>query len=552
MDNIFLQLALVLSLSCVFGFFAQKFKLPLIVSYLLCGVVISSLLLFNAPTSHGIFTFLPEIGIAFVLFLIGMELDLREIKNLGFPIILSTLVQVIISSIAGFTIASFLGFPQMQSLYLGIGLSFSSTIVVIKLLLEKRDLTSLYGKLAVGILLLEDIIAVVILMMISVGSSVFNLGLQQSLPFITLILKAGGLFLLTYLLSRFVLAKLFKAAAASVELLFLTALTWCFAFTSLCLIAGFSTVIGAFLSGVALASSPYRLQIQGRIKPLRDFFVTLFFIYLGLQLKVNDILPNIGTISLFSLYALIFKPLIFLLVLGIFGFRKHTLFQTALSLTSISEFSLVIMLEGVNHGYVSTISLSIMASVTVASIIFSSIAITYSKIIYKFFLPVMSFFEHKSKIHYLENKIFNKLEDHVIVIGAHRLGGPIVKFLKKEKIPFLVLDFNPHIIEELSYQGIYAIYGDIGDPEIIENLQLEAAKLIISTATDISDNEILLAECKRRKVTAKLVARAQETDQIEILKKMGADYVIVPETVSGDFMAHQLKNSWPQVHFNPI
>lgn len=559
MNNIFFQFAAVLSLASALGYLVNKFKLPLVVAYLLAGVILSAAVTFiggavGIPDIHhlGIFEFLPEVGIAFVLFLIGMELDLREIKSLGLPILVGSIGQIILSSIAGFAVAGALGFDQTESIFMGLGLAFSSTVVVIKLLLEKRDLASLYGKLSVGMLLIEDLIAIGVLMFISVGSSAFQLGFQESLPLITLVLKAVGLFILTFVLSKYVLEKIFERVAKSVELLFLTAVTWCFLFTSLAVLAGFSVVIGAFLAGVALASSPYHLQIQGKIKPLRDFFVTLFFVYLGSQSKLGDFIHYWPTILIFTLYALFVKPVIFMLLLGMFGFRKHTLFRTSLNLSQISEFSLVVMLVGVNIGIASSGALSVMAAVAVLSIVFSSIMISYSRKLFELFLPVLPFFEHKSRIHFLESKLEEEIDEHVIIIGAHRVGGPIVKFLMREKIPFLVMDFNPHVVEELRSKGVRVVYGDVGDGEILESLYLNKARLIISTATDMTDNEVLLEECKRRKVRAKVVVRALDHDHAEALKALGADYVILPEKVSGDFLVDQLKRNWPNVHFSGL
>jgi len=551
MDNIFLQLALALSLSSLFGYLVLRLKLPLVVAYLLAGVTISVVSLID-PHHSQVFEILPEIGVAFVLFLIGMELDLREIKLLGLPIVVAALGQIIISTLAGFTLAGALGFGFTESIYLGLGLAFSSTVVVVKMLIEKRDLASLYGKLSIGILLIEDLVAIAVLMIISVSGSAFGLGFQESLPLITLVLKAVGLFILTFLLSKYVLERIFDSVAKSVELLFLTAITWCFAFTSLAVVLGFSVVIGAFLAGVALASSPYHLQIQGKIKPLRDFFLTLFFVYLGLQTKVSDFVGAWPAILLFTVFALVAKPIVYLLLLGIFGFRKHTLFQTSLNLSQISEFSLVVLLVGVNEGLASPLALSVMAAVAVLSIIFSSITIAYSKQLFKLFSPILSFFERKGGSHFLESKIESQFEDHVVVIGAHRVGGPVVKYLIKEKIPFIVMDFNPHIVESFREKGLNVVYGDLGDPEILDSLQLEKAKLILSTARDMSDNEMLLEECKRRKVRAKIVARALDRDHAEALKALGADYVILPEQVSGDFLVAQLKNHWPVIKFSGL
>lgn len=548
MDNIFIQLAVVLFLCSALGYISHKLKLPLVVAYLSTGVILSFLKVFDLTHSMVLDVF-PEIGIAFVLFLIGMELDLREVKSLGAPIIFSAIAQILISTTLGFYISGLLGFEKTESIYLGLGLAFSSTVVVIKMLLEKRDLASLYGKLSIGILLIEDMVAVVALMLLSVGSSALNFGLQESLPLLTLLLKALGLFVLTFILSKFVLEKIFDAVAKSTELLFFTAVSWCFVFTSLAVLSGFSVVIGAFLAGVALATSPYHVQIQGKIKPLRDFFLTLFFVYLGTQVRISDLAIAWPTIMIFTIFAIAVKPIIYAVILSLFGFRRHTIFQTSLNLSQISEFSLIVLLVGVQFGLASQLALSVMAAVAVISIVISSIFISFSKRIYKLFRPLLGIFERKMKTHFLETKNEYELAEHVVVIGAHRVGGPIVKYLKKANIPFVVMDFNPSVIKKLRDEGMNVVYGDIGDPEVLDGLQIDTAKLIISTASDFKDNELLLEECIRRKTKATIVVRAEEIDHSEQLKALGANYVIMPEKVSGAYIVHQLKTHWPKPHF---
>ncbi|OGE30649.1 hypothetical protein A2631_03785 [Candidatus Daviesbacteria bacterium RIFCSPHIGHO2_01_FULL_44_29] len=548
MSNIFVQLALILGISSIFGFMALRTKLPIIIAYLLAGVLIAILPGLNG-SNLAVFKFLPDLGIALVLFLIGMELNLWEIKSLGKPIIFTSLCQILITSLAGFTIAYLFNFNTMESFYLGVGLAFSSTVVVIKMLLEKKELNSLFGKLSVGILLIEDLVAIGILMAISVSSSSFHLGLQNSLPLVMLIIKAGGLFLATFLLSRYVLKSVFRAVAGSVELLFLTALTWCFVFTTVAVVLGFSVVIGAFLAGIALASSPYQVQIQGKIKPLRDFFLALFFVYLGAHVHLPDLVKGWPLMVIFTSYILLVKPLIILLCLGVFGFKKHTIFQVAIHLTQLSEFSLVILLVGINAQVAPPYVLSIVSAATVCSVIISTVLISYSREIYKRLSPLLSFFEHKTKTHILEDKLTSELIDHVMIFGSHRVGSPIIRFLKREKIPFMVMDFNPKVIEGLRAEDIVAIYGDVGDPDVLEGLQLENARLIICTAEDLADNELLLLECKRRRVRAPIVVTAGQLEDEEILQKLGADYVLIPDKVSADFLVEKLKTHWPQIKF---
>lgn len=548
-NALFLQLAIILGLAAILGYLMKLFKLPLLVAYLLVGVLIASTQIFNLTTSEAL-TFLPEIGMAFVLFFVGMELDIKEIKHLGKPIIAAGLGQIIISALAGSVLASALGFPPAESFLLGTSLAFSSTVVVVKLLLEKKDLNSLYGKLSLGILLLEDLAAVLLLMGMTVGTSFLNLGWQSSMPLLTLLIKGVLLLVSSLILSRYVLEKVFSAVAKSAELLFLSALAWCFICISVSLFLGFSIIIGAFLAGIALANSSFHFEIQGKVKPLRDFFVTLFFVYLGSQVVFGQVLLVLPLMAIFTFYALVIKPTIYLLILGIFGFRKHTIFQTALNLSQISEFSLIVMVVGLRLGVVSQPTVTAMALTGVISIIISSIMITYSRAIYKKVAPFVSFFEHGKMIHQMESKKGGlEMEHHVILIGAHRVGGEVMKFLKRERIPFLVLDFNPEVIQKLTEEKIHVLFGDVGDPEILEFLNLEKSKLIVSTAANIDDSLVLLAELKRRKARTIVMVRASSADDAEVLYKAGADYVILPEIVSGDFVAQVLRNHWPNMDF---
>lgn len=548
-NELFLPLAVILGLSAAFGYLARLLRLPLIVAYLLAGVALSLLRIFGLPTSEAL-TYLPEIGMAFVLFFIGMELDIKEIKHLGKPIIVAGLGQIIISALAGFLIASALGFSSIVSFYLGTGLAFSSTIVVVKLLLEKKDLSSLYGKLSLGILLLEDVVAVLLLMGMALGSSVSTLGIHTSLPMLLLLGKGLFLMFLAFCLSHYVLERVFGAVARSAELLFLSAVAWCFIFVATSLLLGFSVVIGAFLAGVALANSPFHYEIQGKVKPLRDFFVTLFFVYLGSQVIFTDLLSVLPLILIFIAYALIAKPLIFLLILGAFGFRKHTIFQTAINLSQVSEFSLIIMVVGWQLGIIPQEVLTAMALTGVISIIVSSIVTTSSRKIYPVVSPLVGSFERGVNPHKAEGRKGGVvMEDHVILIGAHRVGGKVVKFLRQERIPFFVLDFNPRVIQKLMDNNIHALYGDLGDPEILEFLSLEKAKLIISTADNIDDNLLLLSELRRRRAKAVVIVRASSVSDAELLYTAKADYVLLPEIVSGDFVASVLQNHWPNMNY---
>lgn len=541
MDNIFIQLAIILGASSLLGYVTHKLKLPILIAYLLVGLVIATfpgLDLKNSSVLH----FLPEIGIAFVLFLVGMELDLREIKSLGKVVVMASTLQIIISSIAGFAIAGALGFGSVEALYLGLGLAFSSTIVVVKLLLEKNDLNSLYGKLSIGILLLEDLIAVIILVGLTVSPSLFQFGFQQSFPIVAFVLKVVLLFGATLVINRYILPKIFDGVSESAELLFLSAIAWCFIYVAFALTLGFSVVIGAFLAGIGLASSPYHYQIQGKVKPLRDFFVTLFFVYLGTQVNFSDLGKVYPTIIAFTLYAVLAKPVLFLLVLGGFGFRKHTMFQTSINLSNISEFSLIIMVVGLQMGLVSTNSITVIAVSLILSTILSSLAITKSAIVYKYVKSFLAFFERKTPYRLIEETSHYDLKDHVVVIGVQQVGESLIRFFQKEDIPQVALDFNPYQVEKLLKAKVPVVFGDMGDPEVLEVLNLNEAKMIISTVPDLINNKLLIEEVKDRNLHIPIIVRADNMKEAKSLYKFGASFVFVPDVVSGEYLVEKLQN----------
>lgn len=546
MDSVFVELAVMLSLACVIGYVAMRFRLPLVMAYLLAGVALSALSLSGSTILHT----LPEIGIAFVLFLIGMELNLSEIRSLGRPIIVATLFQIVLSSVAGFALATFFGFPAIEAGVLGIALAFASTIVIVKMLSEKRDTASLYGKLSIGILLIEDLVAIIA--MVAITENIISYGFSTAvlMPLMIFAIKAGALIGVAFLMSRYVLPPLFNGVAKSIELLFLTAITWCFIFTSVAVLAGFSVVIGAFLAGVALASSPYQIQIQAKVKPIRDFFVALFFIYIGSQVDLASIRDTLPMIIGFTILALSVKPFAYLVGLSFFKFRKRTLFHTSLNMTQVSEFSLIVVLLAVEHGFASDSALAVIAGSAVLSIMVSSVLINRSESIYGFMKPFVARFQSREAVDMLPDTVLPELSKHVVVIGADRVGKAVIEYLKKANIETLVLDYNPTTVRRLRDQGYHTLYGDISDPEIIENLQLETAHLVISTASGMRDSLALLDACRIKKVKAQVVVRTVDADQEQTLKEAGADYVIFPERVSGDFLVSKLEDEWPNLHFS--
>lgn len=509
MTQIYL-LALVISLACGLAILMRRLRQPLIVSYLLAGVALS---VFGKISSEQLqfLAFLPEIGLAFLLFLVGMELDLGEFRSLGRNVIVVAVGQVLVST----AVLYFL----WGNLILALALSFSSTILVVKLLLEGRELSSLHGKLAVGVLLIEDLLAVLVLMFLSPSST----------PSIWVFVKGLILIWAAIFLGKRLLPGVFRLTAENLELLFLTGIGWCLVFVSVSLLFGFSLGVGAFLAGVSLAQSVYRSQISGRIKPLRDFFIMLFFINLGTSLSLGNLAGEWGLALSILAYTVLAKPLIFFTALTLLRFRVHSAFQTAILLSSTSEFALIILAIA-GREFLSPVIFS-----TVSSFIFSSILASHKAAIYARIKGALKRLERPGAVgigFFPGEKL--EFKDHAVLVGCHRSGAVILPVLRKiYDSNLIVVDFNPEVVEELKNSFVPCLYGDVADPEIAEMLNLKEASLVVSTVRDLTDNLSLLDALEKTQSKATIVITASDTKEAITLYERGAHHVSLPLLLEG-------------------
>jgi len=322
-NGLFVDLTVVIVVATVGALLARILRQPIIPAYLISGLIIG-------PAVLGIITdvqnirFFAEIGIAFMLFLVGLELDLKRIKSIGVIASMGGLLQIFILFSLGILLALYLGFAALPSVYVAFMLVFSSTLVVVKILSDKREIDTLHGRIAIGILLMQDIVAVLALSVLST----FN----NFAPELLLIALGKGLllFIIAVVFSKFLFPSLFKFAAQTPELLFLLSLTTLFIFALLAPILGFSIAIGGFIAGFALANLEYNLEIIARVKSLRDFFSTLFFVSLGMEFLFIDI--NKLWIILLSIlgFVLIVKPVVTYLICIIFGYSNRTSLSTSM------------------------------------------------------------------------------------------------------------------------------------------------------------------------------------------------------------------------------
>jgi Kef-type K+ transport system membrane component KefB len=526
----FQQIALVFVIAAGFAFVTHLIRQPLLVGYLIAGVIIGTTGIFSHADE---LTTLSQIGVALLLFLLGLEMKLSELKAVGKTALVTAVGQIAFTSILGIIIARSMGFDWIPALYISIALTFSSTIIMVKLLSEKKDLQSLYGRIAIGVLLVQDFVAILILLFLAGVAD----GSATPITFLATFFKAIGLFVSVWILSKRVVPFIFeKFLTGSTELMFIASIAWALGFTAL--VAGplgFSLEIGGFLAGLALSNLPEHLQISTRTRPIRDFFLTIFFVVLGTEIALGvnfmEILPPA---IVFSLFVLIGNPLIVLIILGLLGYKKRTAFMAGLTVAQISEFSLILMAMGANLLQVESKDVSIVVLVGVITMTVSTYFILESERLYSLFEKYLGIFERKNS----EEKVSNLttvLKNHVVLVGCDRSGRVILQRLRKSGVQYVVVDFNPTVFEQLVDDGTPAVFGDIADDDIQDAINLSSARIIITTHGSVNDNLVILDNISKEK-SAITIFTATNQHEARLLYRAGATFVAIPDVVAGTYL----------------
>ncbi len=525
MEHGFFELAIVLTGAAVLSVIAKMLKQPTILAYIAVGVIINYAGIFNLRDFE-IFKLFSDLGIMLLLFLVGLEINFASLKMVGKVSLVLGLGQIFFTSMGGFIISRLFGFAPLEAAYIGVALCFSSTIIIVKLLSDKKDLNSLYGKISVGFLLVQDIVAIMLLVLLT---SVEVSGGVHALDIALALLKAAALFGVMLWLGRKIMPVLFDHVSYSQEVLFVCSLAWVFALAVIVKQIGFSIEIAGFLAGIALANSSEHFQISNRIRPLRDFFIMVFFVTLGTSFVLANVAAYGKEIALYSIYVLIGNPLIVVILMGIMGYRKRTGFLTALTVAQISEFSLILIAVGNKLGHISQEVTVLVTAVGIVTITVSTYLITYGNFLYRKVSRLLWIFEkHRTREANISATIYRK---PIILIGFHRTGRGLAHNLNKDDL--LVIDFDPSNIAHLEEGGYSHIFGDISDEEVFDAANCGKAKLVISTSPDFEDNLILLQSIRRLRKRPQVILRAETEDQAATMYNMGADYVLLPHLSSG-------------------
>jgi Kef-type K+ transport system membrane component KefB len=530
----FSQIALLIVVAGVFGVIAQYLKQPLLVGYLFAGIFLASLgVIQNGEDMSG----LGQIGVTLLLFLLGLEMNIRDLPSIGKIAFFCGIAQIIVTSLIGVIVATVFGLTLLQSAYIAVAISFSSTVIGVKLLSEKKDLGSLYGKLTVGILLVQDIVAIVILMFLtSVGKSG-----QTSIDYVFVAVKGIFLFTLVALFSKKVIPYIFeKIVSNSHELTFIVSIAWALGVASFVKgTLGFTLEIGGFLAGISLSNIHEHVQIAGRTRNLRDFFLTLFFLLLGMQVVFERSLLTLIPIALiFSLIVLSVKPMVVMILLELFGYKRRTAFLSGLTLSSASEFSLILASVGLTLGHLDAKNASLITLIGVITMTLSTYLISGEEKIYKLLKPFIGLFERRVNLE-SGTQIDYNFSDHVVLVGCDRTGNQLLDYFRKKNINYIVIDFNPKVYGNLTAEKVPVIFGDIGDHEVMELASIRRARMVISTVPSVIDNLALLEYIKAG--GPKTIMTSQRRSEALRLYEKGATYVIVPEVVAGEHIRHLLR-----------
>jgi Kef-type K+ transport system membrane component KefB/Trk K+ transport system NAD-binding subunit len=542
-QEVFISLSVVLGIVLVTMGIMKLFRQPMIIWYIIAGTLISIFLpwLLHGNTAFQSFS---NIGISFLLFMVGMELNPRIIKDLGKSSFIAGFLQVLITSIIGFLIARWLGCDQTTAMYLGVAFSFSSTIVVLKLLSDREETESTFGRLSIWVLIIQDIIVLLLFLAIA---SYGNFAGGNALGVIGLLIaKIVWLGIWIYLISQYIIPKISSKIAESSEFLFLFAIGRCMILGTVFYYFWLGIEFGTLIAGIALSNSNFKYEITSKIKSLRDFFIVMYFVLLGSQVNFAGTAKLIPMIIIFSLFVLIIKPLITMVIFGLMGHTKKNNFLAGSSLGQISEFSFLLIAMGISLWHIHDQTLiSTITIVGLISIAASSYFILYGNRLYHFLKPALKYIPGNRNEEYQK---INQQDYEVMIMGYGKFGSNLYDTLSAKHKRILVIDERPAIIKHLKSKNIPCIYGDAGDIEFIKELNTKWTKMIISTIKTFVDNMVLLKAIKSTSPHIIVIVISNHVQESIKLYEEGADDVIMPHYIGAYHTSLMLEEYGFDIH----
>jgi Kef-type K+ transport system membrane component KefB len=525
----FSEFALLLMAAAFAGALFVRLKQPVLIAYIVIGIALGPAG-FGLVKAHEQIELLAQIGVTVLLFVVGLKLDITHVRHIG-PVALATgLGQLTFTIIFGFVLILLLGKTPIEALYVAVALTFSSTIIIVKLLSDKRELDSLHGRIAVGFLIVQDL-AVVLAMMAMSALKTPELDATGEVAWMSVALSLVGRVVaaaaLLAVAMRYIIPRVVASMAKSQELLLIFALAWGVALAALGEWAGFSKEAGAFMAGFSLASTPFREAINARLTGIRDFLLLFFFIDLGAKLEMSTLGAELWPAAVLSLFVLIGNPLIVMAIMGYMGYRRRTGFLAGLTVAQISEFSIVFVAMGITLGHVGVTALGLTTLVGLITITLSTYMILYSHSLYDRLAPWLKWFERRTPYRELavEDDADRKIEADILVFGMGRYGGRLLQRLHAQGVAALGVDFDPEAVRDWHHKGVPMRFGDAEDPDFLESLPLKDARWVVSTLPQIDSNRALLHALRANGYKGQVAVAVRDEYQAKVLAEAGIDRI---------------------------
>jgi Kef-type K+ transport system membrane component KefB len=507
--------------ACVF--LARIFHIPSIIAYILSGLLLGPAL--GLVTVSEALEIISELGIALLLFLVGLELSLDKIRDVGKVAVVAGIGQVVFTAAGGMVFCLLLGFDVIESVFIATALTFSSTVVVVKLLDQKGDLDSVYGRIAVGIFLVQDMVVVVALTLLSGLARHRGVeGIEAAEILRGIGLAFGGMAVLLVVAAaaaQWILPRLFGWIASSQEALFVWSLCWCFLFVLGAEAMEISVEIGAFLAGLSLAQLPYNHDLRRRVHPLMNFFIAVFFVTLGIQMEFGAVQGVWVPALLLSVFVLIGNPFIFMWIISRMGYGERTSFFTSVTVAQISEFSFIFAALGLSSGLIGEEILSLVGIVGLVTIAASAYMILYNQVLYGWVkrLGLLRMFGAREEEGDEDRAV--GLRGHVIVVGMNSLGRRIVDALRERRVEVVAVDTDPG---KLAGLDVTTVVGNAEYLSVLQEAGLDRARLLVS-ALHIEDvNRLLAYRCREAGVPSAI--HAFDREMALDLEAMDVDFLI--------------------------
>ena len=525
--GILFDIGLAIVAATALAYVARLLRQPLLLAYIGAGLLIGPPVLGLVHSEEAIAE-LSELGLAFLMFIVGLEIDLKKLVSSGRIGALVGTLQVVACAVLTVGFVMLLGFGGLSALYLGVATAFSSTMIVVKLLSDKSELDTVDGRLTLGILLMQDVLAIVVLALQP------NLDDPSVVPIVVSVLSGFGLVVGALLVSRFVLPALFQYVAKSPEIVMISAISWCLVVGYMAVLADFSIAMGALIAGVTLSAFPYSLDVVAKIRSLRDFFVTLFFVALGMQLQIGSLQVVLISLAL-SAFVIISRFITIGPTFYVLGYGSRVGALCSIALAQAGEFALVIVAVGLSLGHVGREVASILALTLVITSTLSTYMIMGNHKVAQRIVQTLRAFGLPERLRKGDDGDPSHAHGAALaVLGFHRVASSLVYQAQgtSKGHDVLVVDFSPEVYSKLAAMDIPVVYGDISHLDTLEHVGIERASVVISTVSEDflrgTDNLTMLRQIKRLNPDARVILSAETLDRARAMYEAGADYVVLP------------------------